>query len=274
MFYNPYFYFMPRIPDINNNPPTLYSILNSIANYGKEEKTKIPDLAMATHSDVFNFKYPLSNKVNKEDFETLILNRFLTRRIGFETFTTFQLNLNVKLNMIMPKYNILFDSLIDWDILQDKEITERTGKDNDENNRENITSNSSNTFNENNTNVNTQNTSETETKSDRRFSELPQNQINEIENGNYMTEYNLDTNTSNDNSNGTSISNSVLQGTQKSDTNSNEINTSNKTYEEKITKTSTPSEKFSIYNEMQKNLMNIYEMIFAELNDLFYSIIN
>lgn len=80
MFYNP-FYFVPRIPNINENPPTLYAILNSIVNYGKEEKTKIEDLAKESRTQVFTFNYPLSEKVNKEDFETLILNRFLMRRI-------------------------------------------------------------------------------------------------------------------------------------------------------------------------------------------------
>lgn len=258
MFYNPYFYFMPRIPDINNNPPTLYSILNSIANYGKEEKTKIPDLALATHSEVFNFTYPLSNKVDKTEFETLFLNRFLTRRIGYETFTTFQINLNVKLNMIMPKYNILFDSLINWDILGDKEITERTGTDNTNFDSEN------NIFNNSNTNTNTQ--SATNSTSDRRFSELPQNQISNVQNGSYMTQYNLDNNNSTDNS--------TSNGISSSESNSNLKNEENKNYNEKITKTLSPSEKFSIYNEMQKNLINIYEMIFTELSDLFYSIIN
>lgn len=258
MFYNPYFYFIPRIPDINNNPPTLYSILNSIANYGKDEKTKIPDLALATHDDVFNFTYPLSEKVDKTEFETLFLNRFLTRRIGFETFTAFQINLNVKLNMIMPKYNLLFDSLIDWNILGDKEITERIGTDNINFESRNSTVN--------NTNTTTSTDSETTNTSDRRFSELPQNQISEIQNGNYMTQYNLDTNNSND------ISSS--NGNSSSDSLSNLNNEENKNYNEKITKTLSPSEKFSIYNEMQKNLVNIYDMIFAELSDLFYSIIN
>lgn len=250
MFYNPYFYFMPRIPNINNNPPTLYSILNSMANYDKEEKTKIKDLALATHEDVFNFTYPLSDKVNKEEFETLFLNRFLTRRIGFETFTAFQINLNVKLNMIMPKYNILFDSLIDWNILNDKEITQRNGNDKTNFDSENITSN--------------QITAESQTNSisDRRFSELPQNQISEIQNGNYMTQYNLDNNNSTDFSNNIGNSNSNLK------------NEENKDYTETISKTLSPSEKFSIYNEMQKSLINIYEMIFTELSDLFYSIIN
>lgn len=250
MFYNPYFYFIPRIPDINNNPPTLYSILNSIANYGKEEKTKIPDLALVTHSEVFNFTYPLSEKVDKTEFETLFLNRFLTRRIGFETFTAFQINLNVKLNMIMPKYNILFDSLIDWDILGDKELTERVGTDETNFNSLNTTNNAiySNT--------------QSNTISDRRFSELPQNQISEIENGNYMTQYNLDRNNSTDSSSNTGNSNSNLK------------NEENKNYNETISKTLSPSEKFSIYNEMQKNLINIYDMIFADLSDLFYSIIN
>ena len=34
---------------MNPKPPTIYSILNSIANYDSEEKTKIRDLAKVTH---------------------------------------------------------------------------------------------------------------------------------------------------------------------------------------------------------------------------------
>lgn len=152
--------------------------------------------------------------------------------------------------MIMPKYNILFDSIIDWNILNDKEITERIGNDKTNFDSENTTSSYL--------------TSETDTNtiSDRRFSELPQNQISEIQNGNYMTQYNLDKNTSKDFSN------------SSGDTNSNLKNEENKDYTETISKTMSPSEKYTIYNEIQKNLENIYEMLFSELNDLFYSIIN
>ena len=92
---------------MNPKPPTLYAIMNSIANYDAEEKTKIRNLAKATHEKIFDFDYPLSNKVDKEEFECQILNHFIMRRIGQETFTAFQLFLENKLNEILPYYNII-----------------------------------------------------------------------------------------------------------------------------------------------------------------------
>ena len=35
----------PILPNDHPEPPTLYSLLNSIVNYGEEEQTKIKDLA-------------------------------------------------------------------------------------------------------------------------------------------------------------------------------------------------------------------------------------
>lgn len=117
-FLLPYFWF-PPIPPICDKPPTLYSLLESIVNYGKDDKQKIKDLAKYGRSTIFDFDYPLSNYINKEKFETMILNHFLMRRIGFETFTAFQIQLNVKLNEIMPVYNKMFDSLENWDLFSD-----------------------------------------------------------------------------------------------------------------------------------------------------------
>ncbi len=57
----------------------------------------------------------------------MILNKFLTRRIGFDTVTAFKIQLNVKMNEIMPKFNKLFNSLENWDIFNDGEIIERNG---------------------------------------------------------------------------------------------------------------------------------------------------
>jgi hypothetical protein len=114
---------------MNPKPPTLYAIMNSIANYDAEEKTKIRNLAKATHEKIFDFEYPLSSKVNKEDFECQILNHFIMRRIGQETFTAFQLFLENKLNEILPYYNIMFDSLVDYNLFNDGEVITRERED-------------------------------------------------------------------------------------------------------------------------------------------------
>lgn len=114
------------LPIVNNNlelPPTIYSIMESIVNYGQEEKTKIINLSGIARTTIFNFNYPLSDNVVKADFETQILNHFIMRRINFDTVTLFQIMLNNKLNEIMPKYNILFDSLEGWELFKGSTTT-------------------------------------------------------------------------------------------------------------------------------------------------------
>lgn len=148
---------------MNPEPPTLYSIMNSIANYGKEEQVKIRNLAKATHEKIFDFEYPLSSKVDREDFECQILNHFIMRRIGQETFTAFQIFLQNKLNEILPYYNIMFDSLVDYNLFNDGEVITR--------NRQDDGTSSLN--------------SENSVKS--RFSEYPLGQLSDIDNGNYVT---------------------------------------------------------------------------------------
>ncbi|HCJ14096.1 MAG TPA: hypothetical protein DHV77_02280 [Erysipelotrichaceae bacterium] len=173
--YNPIFYptyGLPFIPVDYDIPPTLYALCNSMANYGKIDKTKIKDLAEETHSQIFNFSYPLSDKVSKDDFEKMIINHFLMRRIGFETFTAFQIQLNVKMNEIMPEYNKMFDMLSGWDIFNDGEEVQSVASDVSSNRTETNDSTSSN--------------------ADRRYSNTPQNQINDVKNGSYVTEYNFD----------------------------------------------------------------------------------
>lgn len=173
---------------MNPKPPTLYAIMNSIANYDATEKTKIRNLAKATHEKIFDFDYTLSDKVNKEDFECQILNHFIMRRIGQETFTAFQLFLENKLNEILPYYNILFDSLTDYNLFNDGEVITRDKEDN-----------GTSTLNSNNT-----------VKS--RFSEYPLGQLSDIDNGNYVT--NQNTNDGTMANNGTTSNRSIERETR------------------------------------------------------------
>ena len=121
---------MPLFHNINTEPPTLYSLMNSIVNYNNPNPVKISELSKNARTTIFNFDYPLSSKVTKEEFEVMILNKFMQRRIGFQTFTAWQLQLNVKLNEIMPLYNKLFDALDGWDLFNDGEQVTRDVTDN------------------------------------------------------------------------------------------------------------------------------------------------
>lgn len=221
--------FWSYINNVSNKPPTLYFLLESMVNYGKDDKTKIKDLAKEGRARIFNFDYPLTDKINKEDFEVNIINHYLTRRIGTETFTLFQINLNAKLNEIMPFYNKMFDSIDGIDLLND--VTTRSGTDN---------SNTSNSLENSST-----------TTSDKRYSDTPQNNLQNVKDGAYVTEYNFDTNIDNSNSEGSS------ENTRE--------------YTETITKS--PSNKIDKIKTLQYEIKSIYTLIYKDLDDLFYGLL-
>lgn len=225
----------PWLPTNCDEPQTLYSIMNSICNYDKEEKTNIYGLASGARSTIFDFDYPLSTHIDREEFEILILKHFIMRRIGFDTPTAFKLALEVKLNEIMPLYNKLFDALDGWELFNSGESITRVTTDNGSNTLNNtITANNTNT-------------------SDRRNSNVPQNQLSDIQNGTYMTDYNLDTDTSN--------------GTTLSSTEGTNANTTNEVINR------TPADKIKIYKDFIESKNNIYTMIFKDLETLFYGIV-
>ena len=214
-----------------NLPPTLYRLLNSIVNFDAEEQTKISDLASAGRSDIFDFDYPLSTNIDKEDFEVMILNHFLMRRIGYDTLNAFKIALNVKLNEVMPIYNKMFDMLEGWDLFSDGERVSRAASDFGTNTLNNTTSSNN--------------------SSDRRYSDTPQNQLADVRNGSYITDYNYDTDTG-----------SVTSASNGSDTRSSL---------ETITRT--PSDKIKIYKEFIENKKSIMTMIFEDLDVLFYGLV-
>ena len=254
--YNNYFWFYPFLPPNNNLPPTIYTILETIVNPDVDlndpaPEVKIKDLAKVGRSTIFNFEYPLSSRVDKEKFECMILNHFLQRRIGFETVTAFRIQLDVKLNEIMPLYNKMFDALENWEIFNDGEVTTRTGTDNRTSESTNNTSNQ----------MSNHSTTSTADISDRRNSELPQNQLEDLRNGSYVTNYNYDTNTNNGEDNSTS------QGTSQAQNNGTDVNEYNETIKR------TPADKIAILKEMQENVKTIYSMIFKDLDCLFYQLV-
>ena len=207
---------------MNPKPPTLYAIMNSIANYDVEEKTKIRNLAKATREKIFDFDYPLSSKVDKEDFECQILNHFIMRRIGQETFTAFQLFLENKLNEILPYYNTLFDSLIDYNLFNDGEVITRNRTDNGTSSLDS--------------------TNEIKTK----FAEYPMNQLNDIDNGKYVTNQ-----TTQNGSNGSSGTSSNVM---------------------KETETHSGLDKMDLYQKYLQTKNSIMTMIYKDLDILFYGL--
>ena len=215
----------------NDMPPTLYSLMNSIVNYNRDEKVKIEDLPKYAKDTIFDFDYPLNNDI-KPHFEELFLSHFMMRRIGFETFTAFKINLKVKLNSIMPKYNFMLDGFSKLDFDGDVEEHTRT--------ETNIGSNTaSSDITINNTN-------------DNRYSDTPENKLNDVQDGSYMTDYTY--NQTNGETNNRS------SGTNNLDTTENI----------KIIKKDSIEE----YEKFLKIANDVYTMIFNECDILFYQLPN
>ena len=217
---------------MNPKPPTMYAILNSIANYDKEQETKIRDLARACHDKIFDFEYQLSDALNKDEFEIDILNHFMMRRIGFDTVTAFQLYLETKLHEILPYYNLMFDSFKDYNLFNNGETISRVQTDNRNSSNESV--------------------SDTTSVNQNRYSKYPENELDDIMNGTYVTDQNYtDTNNkSNINSN------------------SNDNNITNETINR------TPSDKMTIYKKYLETKRSVMTMIYKELDSLFYQLVD
>ena len=238
-------------------PPLLLDLMNSKINYGKEEKTPIPNLADSFREFLFDFSYPLSNKISKQEFETQIINHFIMRRICSQTYLTFKMYFQNRILEIIPYYNKLFDSFTDWDIFNNGQVENESFTDTKTYSENDSGSNTTNNSNSTTTSANSTNTS------DRRFSKNPQNELTNVKDGKYVTEYNFDSNNSQDS--GTSSGTSQTTGS----------NTNNKSGQEQFTHTknrtlSLNDKKMEMYKQFLEDKSKIMTLIYNDLEECFY----
>lgn len=287
-----------------DKPPVLLSIIDDYVNYGKEERTKILDLSEAGRELVFDFDYPLSEYVDKDTFERTFIDHFLQRRIGAETFTAFKLHLRAKLNTIMPYYNLLFDAMGEkFDILSGgsfKDIyleasegthagTER--EDTHEVNKGKDTEKSKNTVEDERREekIGTSNTSMhtvTDGETDRRYSDTPQNEISNVKNGAYVTDYTFqqDDNTVDSTGSGRSTDKKhnradvvtsddrELNSTDTKDGNRKKTSTGVDSGSKNYTLTHDALAAAETILKFKESSLKIYEMIFTDCDTLFYQL--
>ena len=139
------------IKDIVNN----YSILSE----NKDIDSKL-DIA---REYLFDFNYPVIDNETKKRIEIAILKHYYMREIAFETIGIFKIKLNDRLNLIMPRYNALYEK-------QDLTLSPYI------NSYLNETGNSNNTGNTNVNNEDWQTTSDT-----------PQGILEDLKAGNYSS---------------------------------------------------------------------------------------
>lgn len=170
MFINKYPYFENYLPSAK--PPTLYAIMNSMVNFGKEqsEKVKISDLPHEARENIFDFNYPYPSiedypdELPKEDLEEMILTHFIDRRIGFETVTNFKLHLMSKLFEVIPSYHyFICNCYSDLEKTFGNEIIKRV-------------------YSEETSGENSASTVD-------KFSDTPQGQLNHVDEDTYLTDY-------------------------------------------------------------------------------------
>lgn len=238
----------------NNLPPTIYSIMQSLVNYDTDETSKIKDMWQKAREYIFNFDYILSTNVSRETFEHNILNHYLMRRINFDTVTLFQIMLENKLSEILPKYNILWDSLQGWDIFKSgtttREYTDNTTSSNTGNNIVNGS-------------ITGENTGVTNTVNNTGYSDTPQSNIDDINSSEYLTEYthNVADNTITNNTNTTTSNTSTNTDSGKS----------NKTIKEVVTRTA--DNELDLFLKFQSEYNNIWTMLYNDLDCLFYGLV-
>lgn len=78
-----------------------YSILS--------ESKKIDDKLDYARQYIFDFDYPIIDEATKKRIEIAILKHYYLREIAFETIGIFKIKLNDRLNLIMSRYNALYE---------------------------------------------------------------------------------------------------------------------------------------------------------------------
>ena len=300
--------FSDNLTRLSSKPITIYALLQSICNFENDIEIKSKDLAKIGRSKIFDFDYPLSNKVSKEDFECMILNHFMMRRIGYDTVTPFKIALNVKINEIMPVYNKMFDMLEDWNIFDDggtiretfeKEFNEGKSSELKNTGTETMVNTGTDTIVNTGTDtmVNTGTDTNVQTGSktyDKRSSDMPQSEIQNVQDADYLTNYNLESETYNNLQNQETLNtqNQETLNTQNQETlntqNQRSLNTQNqktlntkkensesRDNQENYTKNidKTPDNKLELYQKFIENRNHIYSMIFKDLEVLFYGLV-
>lgn len=80
-------------------------IVNS---YYEGTSMSIDDKLNDTREFIFDFDYPVIDEATKKRIEVAILKHYYYREIAFETIGEFKIKLNDRLNLIMGRYNSLY----------------------------------------------------------------------------------------------------------------------------------------------------------------------
>lgn len=206
---------------------------------------------------IFNFSYPIWTESYRVVLESKILRNYYMREIGFDTVALWSLNLNNKLNVIMPYYNELYQTTSEkFDFLNDVEYTESYNDNKNINKNDNV--NVSSTI----TNK-TEGTNNVTIENENLSSDLPQVNYAGVDYGT-----NLDRNSGTNNQTVNNSSSTTNTNDTKTTADDKE-NSSGERIKRGLTGSHTRSQ---LVMEYRQSLLNIDSMIIEELADLFITI--
>lgn len=285
-------------------------ICEELAGYAEsQDYSKIADIIETARPLLFDFSYPIYDKDYKSVLETKIIKHFYTREIGAETYGRWKLFLDVKMNLIMPYYNKLYQSeLLEFNPLYNVDLTTDHQKDNGGNgeSQQNTTTSTSTDRTYNRTDEYTRNLTQTDdytrnltdsteqTSADTQNqwnlnSDTPQGGIEGLESNNYLTsaQHNTGDNSTSASMTGTETGTTQTETTQAG-SDSREINDTDNTNAKAIGNTNgttkytdtesylehvkgkTAGESYSkLLTEYRETFINIDNMIMQELEPLF-----
>lgn len=265
---------------------------------------KIEQVIAEARSKIFYSDYPIFDEAYRPVLESGILRHFYTREIGFETVALWKFKLNTKLREIMPYFNKLYEvDLQKYNPLYTVDYQRTSGKEVEGEHNTNVKgTNTNNTTNKGNVNTyitgdddlitssNGNVTTKAEDKGNSKvlFSDTPQGQLSDVENGKYLTQAtfnsgeNTSTNTTSDMESGKNQRN--YSSDQNVDTNmntsANGSNTSdtvykisdNETYAEHVFGHSGGTDYSDLVVKYRNSLVNVDMMIYEELEPLFFQL--
>lgn len=79
-----------------------------VNDYYEGTSMSIDDKLEDTREFIFDFNYPVLDEATKKRIEVAILKHYYYREIAFETIGEFKIKLNDRLNLIMGRYNSLY----------------------------------------------------------------------------------------------------------------------------------------------------------------------
>lgn len=190
--------------------------------------SKIDEIITKAAPVVFNFDWPIFDEAYRLGLEEKILRHYYTREIGEETVGLWKLRLEDRLNLVMPKYNQLYESAkLEFNPFYDVDYT-RQGTNSGEGTSSGTTNSTGNNM----------------------HSDTPQNGLESVLNGEYLSDADV----------------------SNAESSSSSQNSSSGEFQESI-KGKMPGASYSrLLKEYRQTFLNIDRMVIDELNDLFMGV--